>query len=122
MKGNSIYLKDLRASGSFNFSITAMYEGLNESATTINVSLTLEGKIQFLSDNSLKDFTSETFNFTLTFHAIYYCLKNSASTNDARLLHRKLSDISRLLMALNRFVSFEISILMQNWIFLRIII
>ncbi|CAE1158578.1 unnamed protein product [Acanthosepion pharaonis] len=42
VRGNSIYLKDLRVSGSFYFSITAMYEGMSESATTINVSLTLE--------------------------------------------------------------------------------
>ena len=44
MKNNFLYLKELTANGSFNISITAMFEGRNDSKITVNIPLTLKGK------------------------------------------------------------------------------
>ena len=43
MKNNLVYLRNLLTNGTFNISITAMYEGMNNSATNINTILTVKG-------------------------------------------------------------------------------
>lgn len=105
VKGNSIYLKDLRASGSFNFSITAMYEGLNESATTINVSLTLEGQV--FEYPFLRFFGCE---FVFQFQSLNYSKLNLSSQQLGLNINITPNSQNRLYVPPNKTIEFVLQV------------